>query len=82
MFLCIFLKTFSDKTGALHYVNSGEIENLDRKNQKDLSRTPEQRRAIGWAHDATLSIKITGNPCFITIINCVRTGKIVERYAP
>ena len=53
----------------------GEIENIDRKNQKDCSRTTGQQRAIGWSHDAILMIKflskdiqigfgeVVGNPC-------------------
>lgn len=33
------------------YFHSGEIENTDRKNQKDLSKLPEDRRPTGWFHD-------------------------------
>ncbi|CAG8566574.1 1766_t:CDS:10, partial [Dentiscutata heterogama] len=56
-------------------MRTGEIENIDRKNQKDRSRPPKQKRAIGWSHDAILMIKcmnknvqvgfgeVIGNPC-------------------
>ncbi|CAG8739633.1 15297_t:CDS:10, partial [Gigaspora margarita] len=56
-------------------VRTGEIENIDRKNQKDRSRPPKQKRALGWSHDAILMIKcmsknvqvgfgeVIGNPC-------------------
>jgi len=41
-------------------MRTGEIENVDRKHQKDLARTPDQRRAIGWLHDAILKVKVAG----------------------
>ncbi|CAG8624045.1 14825_t:CDS:10 [Acaulospora morrowiae] len=53
----------------------GEIENIDRRNQKDRSRPPKQKRAIRWSHDAILMIEcmnkevqvgfgeVIGNPC-------------------
>ncbi|CAB5380464.1 unnamed protein product [Rhizophagus irregularis] len=40
---------------------SGEIENTDRKNQKDLSKLPEDRRPTGWFHDGIIKININGN---------------------
>ncbi|CAG8696577.1 1758_t:CDS:10, partial [Acaulospora morrowiae] len=56
-------------------MRTGEVENIDRKNQKDRSRPPKQKRAIGWSHDAILMIEcmnkevqvgfgeVIGNPC-------------------
>ncbi|POG80624.1 hypothetical protein GLOIN_2v252909 [Rhizophagus irregularis DAOM 181602=DAOM 197198] len=43
------------------YFHSGEIENTDRKNQKDLSKLPEDRRPTGWFHDGIIKININGN---------------------
>ncbi|CAG8667593.1 1419_t:CDS:10 [Funneliformis caledonium] len=39
---------------------TGEIENVDRKNQKVLSKSPEERRSTGWYHDGILTINING----------------------
>jgi hypothetical protein len=33
---------------------------FDRKNQKVLSKSPEERRSTGWYHDGILTINITG----------------------
>ncbi|CAG8745769.1 5228_t:CDS:2, partial [Funneliformis caledonium] len=65
---------FLDVSPAI-YMRTGEIENNDRKNQKDCSRPTGQQRAIGWFHDAILMMKflskeiqigfgeVVGNPC-------------------
>ncbi|CAG8528691.1 10922_t:CDS:10 [Rhizophagus irregularis] len=42
-------------------ISNGEIENTDRKNQKDLSKLPEDRRPTGWFHDGIIKININGN---------------------
>ncbi|RIA86056.1 hypothetical protein C1645_807963 [Glomus cerebriforme] len=42
------------------YRSCGEIENVDRKNQKVLSKSPEERRSTGWYHDGILTINING----------------------
>ncbi|CAI2189728.1 10409_t:CDS:2, partial [Funneliformis geosporum] len=47
---------FLDVSPAI-YMRTGEIENNDRKNQKDCSRPTGQQRAIGWFHDAILMMK-------------------------
>ncbi|RHZ85002.1 hypothetical protein Glove_74g225 [Diversispora epigaea] len=39
---------FLDVSPAI-YVETGEIENFDRKNQKDCSRPLGRQRAIGWS---------------------------------
>ncbi|RUO97012.1 hypothetical protein BC936DRAFT_141124 [Jimgerdemannia flammicorona] len=39
-------------------MRTGEIENSDRKLQKNLSKVPHERRAIGWRHDGILMMKI------------------------
>ncbi|RUS29384.1 hypothetical protein BC938DRAFT_480724, partial [Jimgerdemannia flammicorona] len=39
-------------------MRTGEIENSDRKLQKNLSKFPYERRAIGWLHDGILMMKI------------------------
>ncbi|CAJ0650612.1 6657_t:CDS:10 [Entrophospora sp. SA101] len=65
---------FLDVNPAI-YMRTGEVENIDRKNQKDGSRPPGQKRATGWSHDAILMVKflskdiqvgfgeVVGNPC-------------------
>ncbi|CAG8703605.1 32309_t:CDS:2, partial [Racocetra persica] len=39
-------------------MKTGEVENLDRKVQKDSNRLPGIRRATGWEHDALLVMKV------------------------
>ncbi|RUS17806.1 hypothetical protein BC938DRAFT_476156 [Jimgerdemannia flammicorona] len=39
-------------------MRTGEVENLDRKFQRNLSKFPNERRAIGWLHDAILVMKV------------------------
>ncbi|RHZ65151.1 hypothetical protein Glove_319g48 [Diversispora epigaea] len=51
---------FLDANNAIN-MRTGEIENTDRKVQKNLKRSPEQKRAIGWSHDALLMIKVNSS---------------------
>jgi len=63
----------------LYISNSGEVENRQRKNQKNLSKFPEDRRQIGWYHDGILSVNVNGVEEYIGILEVVGNS-IVEDY--
>ncbi|GBB90639.1 hypothetical protein RclHR1_17660003 [Rhizophagus clarus] len=48
----IFLDTYNSVR-----VRTGEVENTDRKDQKNSARPQGQRRSVGWEHDAILIMK-------------------------
>ncbi|CAG8657572.1 4817_t:CDS:2 [Funneliformis caledonium] len=56
---------------------SGEVGNIHRNNQKNLSKLPEDRRQIGWYHDGILTVNINGVEEYIGILEVVGNA-IVE----
>ncbi|CAI2192888.1 10870_t:CDS:10, partial [Funneliformis geosporum] len=48
--------TFLDTYNFVH-VMTGEVENTDRKDQKNSARPQGQRRSVGWDHDAVIIMK-------------------------
>ncbi|CAG8705295.1 10143_t:CDS:10 [Funneliformis caledonium] len=65
--------SYRDRIVNLLLLTRGEVENTDRKDQKNSARPQGQRRSIGWDHDAILIMKannvdyrfceVVGNAC-------------------
>ncbi|CAG8480831.1 13800_t:CDS:10 [Funneliformis caledonium] len=68
---------FLDVNNVIRFV-TGEVENIDRKNQKDLSKLPEERRPIGWYHDGILNININGNDLQVGFLEVVGNAIIED----
>jgi len=67
---------FLDVNNVIRFM-TGEVENIDRKNQRDLSKLPEERRPTGWFHDGILNININGNDLQVGFLEVVGNA-IVE----
>ncbi|CAI2188270.1 16942_t:CDS:10, partial [Funneliformis geosporum] len=68
---------FLDVNNVIRFV-TGEVENIDRKNQKDLSKLPEERRPTGWFHDGILKININGNDLQVGFLEVVGNAIIED----
>ncbi|RIB17373.1 hypothetical protein C2G38_2187423 [Gigaspora rosea] len=60
-------------------LSTGEVENIYRKIQKDLSKHPNEQKSIGWYHDGVLKININGTEMQAGFLEVVGNA-IVEDY--
>ncbi|CAG8683227.1 8347_t:CDS:2 [Funneliformis mosseae] len=76
-FVNLLLEDLFLDINSLIRLTTGEVENIHRKNQKNLSKLPEDRRQIGWYHDGILTVNINGVEEYIGILEVVGNA-IVE----
>ncbi|CAI2187712.1 3692_t:CDS:2 [Funneliformis geosporum] len=76
-FVNLLLEDLFLDINSLIRLSTGEVENMHRKSQKNLSKLPEDRRQIGWYHDGILTVNINGVEEYIGILEVVGNA-IVE----